>query len=186
MKLRLVLALLALVPGSVSAQAPPAPAPLFRIESFSSGCGSGVCSRGVSWVFRDGLRVAESLDESCLLRSSRWRATSEALADLVASLATARVGLVTGECNLGEFQPNGGFVNTITWFGREGRSSTFAYRNIGPPEQLCSEERVALFEAILRFVSALPAEGPTRVEVFLPTPPSGSCDVGTPPPIPGF
>lgn len=186
MNLRPLLALLLLAPSSVAGQVPPSPAPLLRIEGFSFGCGSGVCTRSISWWFRDGLRVGESFDESCLLGISRRRATQDALADLVTSLATARVGLLSGECNLGEFEPNGGFVNVITWFGRDGRSSTFTYRNIGPPDQLCSEERVALFEALLRFVSALPAEEPTRVEVFLPTPPSGSCDVGTPPPIPGF
>jgi hypothetical protein len=177
---------LVLLGGSpLCAEAQPAP-PLLRVEGFSGGsCVEGFCSRGTTWLFRDGLTVAEDLDESCFFRVTRSRAEPAAVTQLLEDFAELRIGFLQGYCHLGEFLPNSGFVSTYTWFGRSGRSSTFTVANVGPSGLECPDSTRAVLAALRVFSSRPLAEPPTELEIRLPPSSGDRCDLGERPPIPG-
>jgi hypothetical protein len=181
------LALLLLLGASAAAsQSQPAP-PVLRVDTFSGGsCAEGFCTRSRSLLFRDGVEVSEALDSSCFFRVVRERASSQAVAGLLTDLAEQRVGLLGGSCHLGQFLPNFALVSTVTWFGRNGRSSTFTVANDGPPGLECPAPVRAVLDALSRFAEQPLVEQRVETEILLPTPPGGSCDLGEPPPLPGF
>jgi hypothetical protein len=111
----------------------------------------GFSSTRENFIFRDGLVIERGVDSGGRCWITRAAGSPELLSELKEALATNRVGLQVGNCQIKEAVDNFATERTVTWFGRGQRQRTYKTGNALP--EPCSDDTVAIDRAIRFFLA---------------------------------
>lgn len=155
------------------AQPTPAPSLLLWIDVLPDAPSDCARRRTEYLVFRDGV-VVERDQGGSFLFISRLQASAQAMATLSQEISDNRIGFASGECNTGEFVPNGGFLHRVDWFGKNHRHSSFTTGDVNKPFPPCSDQILALEGAVRLFIGRALSD-PGRTTATLPHPAEPPC-----------
>lgn len=173
MRALLPLALSSLLTLPCLAQPTPAPSLLLWIELFPDPPSDCNHFRTEYLVFRDGQVIVRD-QGGLFLYISRLQASGQAMAALSQQISDHRIGFASGECNTGEFVPNGGFLHRIDWFGKNHRHSRFTTGDVNKPFPPCSDQLLALEGAVRDFIGPVFGD-PEGSTATLPHPAEPPC-----------
>lgn len=173
MRAFLPVALASLLAWPCLAQPTPAPSLLLWVDLLPDAPSDCERDRTEYLVFRDGVVIVRDQGGS-FLYIWRLQASSEAMAELSQEISDHRIGFARGQCNTGEFVPNGGFLHRVDWFGKNQRHTSFTTGDVNKPFPPCSDQLLALDVAVRVFIGRAFGD-PDRTIAVLPHPAEPPC-----------